>query len=92
MGDLLASLSGDAFLRGAVQDMNKLMERALLWLHEQEVVTLGKGLTVFRPAMTVHLRPGGGGFTQKDFTPLNGALSFDEAIDPIYNGQPDGLG
>lgn len=71
MGDLLASLSGDAFLRGAVQDMNKLMERALLWLHEQEVVTLGKGLTVFRPAMTVHLRSGGGGFTQKDFTPLD---------------------
>ncbi|MCA0303798.1 MAG: FAD-dependent oxidoreductase, partial [Proteobacteria bacterium] len=71
MGDLLASLSGDAFLRGAVQDMNKLMERALLWLHEQEVVTLGKGLTVFRPAMTVHLRPGSGGFTQKDFTPLD---------------------
>ncbi|KDB05118.1 helicase [Defluviimonas sp. 20V17] len=70
MGDLLASLNGDAFLRGAVQDMNKLMERALLWLHEQEVMTLGKGLTVFRPAMTVHLRPGGGGFTQKDFTPL----------------------
>ena len=28
----LATLSGDAFLRGAVQDMNKLMERALLWL------------------------------------------------------------
>lgn len=71
MGDLLASLSGDAFLRGAVQDMNKLMERALLWLHEQEVVTLGKGLTVFRPAITVHLRPGSGGFTQKDFTPLD---------------------
>ncbi len=71
MGDLLASLSGDAFLRGAAQDMNKLMERALLWLHEQEVVTLGKGLTVFRPAMTVHLRSGGGGFTQKDFTPLD---------------------
>lgn len=70
MGDLLASLNGEAFLRGAVQDMNKLMERTLLWLHEQEVVTLGKGLTVFRPAMTVHLRPGGGGFTQKDFTPL----------------------
>jgi len=70
MGDLLASLNGDAFLRGAVQDMSKLMERALLWLHEQEVVTLGKGLTVFRPAMTVHLRPGNGSFTQKDFTPL----------------------
>ncbi|WP_232816501.1 RecQ family ATP-dependent DNA helicase [Paracoccus zhejiangensis] len=70
MGDLLASLTGDAFLRSAVQDMNKLMERALLWLHEQEVVTLGKGLTVFRPAMTVHLRPGRETFTVDHFTPL----------------------
>ncbi len=70
MGDLLAALNGDAFLRGAVQDPSKLMIRALLWLHEQEVLSLGKGLTVFRPAMTVHLRPGGGPFTQKDFIPL----------------------
>jgi ATP-dependent DNA helicase RecQ len=70
MGDLLATLNGDAFLRGAVKDMTKLMDRALLWLHEQEVVTLGKGLTVFRPAMTVHLKPSREGFTQKDFTPL----------------------
>lgn len=70
MGDLLASLTGDALLRGAVKDMNKLMERALLWLHEQEVVTLGKGLTVFRPAMTLHLRPGRDLFTVEHFTPL----------------------
>jgi len=27
------------------------MERALLWLHEQEVASLGKGLTVFRQAI-----------------------------------------
>lgn len=71
VGDLLAGLNGDAFLRDSgVRDMNKLMERALLWLHEQDVVSLGKGLTVFRPAMTVHLNPGGGQFTQKDFVPL----------------------
>lgn len=71
MGDLLATLTGDAFLRGSgVQDMTKLMDRGLLWLHEQEVVTLGKGLTVFRPAMTVHMNPSGGHFTQKDFIPL----------------------
>ncbi len=70
MGDLLASLNGDALLRGAVHDMTKLMDRALLWLHEQEVVALGKGLTVFRPAMTINLRKGGGTFTQKDFVPL----------------------
>ncbi len=70
MGDLLASLTGDALLRGAVKDVNKLMERALLWLHEQEAVTLGKGLTVFRPAMTLHLRPGSKPFTVEHFTPL----------------------
>lgn len=47
-----------------------LLDRALLWLHEQEVLQLGKGLTVFRPAMTIHVKPGREGFTQKDFTPL----------------------
>ena len=71
MGDLLAALTGDALLRSSgIQDMTKLMDRALLWLHEQEVVTLGKGLTVFRQAMTVHLNPSGGQFTVKDFVPL----------------------
>ena len=71
MGDLLATLTGDALLRSSdIQDMTKLMDRALLWLHEQEVVTLGKGLTVFRQAMTVHLNPSGGQFTVKDFVPL----------------------
>ncbi|MGO6787568.1 RecQ family ATP-dependent DNA helicase [Rhizobium ruizarguesonis] len=71
MGDLLAALTEDALLRGTgIQDMTKLMERALLWLHEQEVVTLGKGLTIFRQAMTVHLNTSGGQFTVKDFTPL----------------------
>jgi hypothetical protein len=63
LGDMLAALNGDALLRGAVQDMTRLMDRALLWLHEQQVVTLGRGLTVFRPAITVHLDPKGGRFT-----------------------------
>lgn len=71
LGDLLAALNGDVLLRSAVQEMTRLMDRALLWLHEQEIVTLGKGLTVFRPAMTVHLKPGHEGFTQKDFVPLD---------------------
>ena len=71
IGDLLAALNGDALLRNSgIQDMTKLMHRALLWLHEQEVVTLGKGLTVFRQAMTIHLNPSGGQFTTKDFVPL----------------------
>jgi ATP-dependent DNA helicase RecQ len=71
VGDLLGVLNSDALLRtSGIRDMTKLMERALLWLHEQEVLSLGKGLTVFRPAMTMHLNPAGGQFTQKDFIPL----------------------
>ncbi|MCA0045339.1 RecQ family ATP-dependent DNA helicase [Celeribacter litoreus] len=71
VGDLLAAISGDAFIKETgVKDMTKLMERALLWLHEQNVVTLGKGLTVFRSAMTVYLKPTRAGFTKKDFLPL----------------------
>ncbi|MGA0615873.1 RecQ family ATP-dependent DNA helicase [Paracoccus sp. KR1-242] len=70
MGKLQAAITGDVLLRGAIRDPNKLMGRALMWLHEQGTVTLGRGLTIFRPAITVHLNPGGGQFTQKDFLPL----------------------
>ncbi len=72
VGDLLGVLTGDALVKSSgVKDMTKLMERALLWLHEQQVMTLGKGLTVFRSAMTIYLKPGHAGFTKKDFLPLD---------------------
>ena len=70
LGEMLDALNGDAFLRAEVKDMTRLMDRALLWLHEQQVATLGRGLTVFRPAITVHLNPKGGSFTEQHFTPL----------------------
>lgn len=71
LGELLAELNNDALLKGAgIKDMTKLMERALMWLHEQRVLSLGKGLTVFRSAMTIFLKPSKSGFTQKDFQPL----------------------
>jgi ATP-dependent DNA helicase RecQ len=71
MGDLLGALTGDALVKASgVKDTNKLMERTLLWLHEQQVITLGKGLTVFRSAMTILLNPGRSGFAKKDFLPL----------------------
>jgi ATP-dependent DNA helicase RecQ len=71
VGDLLSAITSDMELRSSgIKDMSKLMERALLWLHEQGILTLGKGLTVFRPAMTVHLNSAGGRFTQTHFLPL----------------------
>mgnify|MGYP003687859793 FL=1 len=39
-------------------------------MHEQEVLVLGKGLSVFRAAMTIHLAPGSDNFTQQNFLPL----------------------
>ena len=70
LGDLLAAIAGDTLLRSMVNDPNRLMDRALLWLHEQQVVTLGRGLSVFRPAMTLRINPKGGVFTVQHFAPL----------------------
>ncbi|MBD0866535.1 MAG: ATP-dependent helicase, partial [Rhodobacteraceae bacterium] len=70
LGGLLGAINGDAILRGTVNDPNKLMDRALLWLHEQQVIVLGKGLSVFRPAITLYLNPKGGKFTADNFAPL----------------------
>jgi ATP-dependent DNA helicase RecQ len=70
LGAMLDALNGDALLRADARDMTRLMDRALLWLHEKQVATLGRGLTVFRPAITVHLNPKGGKFTDENFQPL----------------------
>lgn len=70
IGKLQGAIMGDVFLKASVRDETKLLSRALMWLHEQGVITLGRGLTIFRPAITVNLRPGTGQFTQKDFLPL----------------------
>ncbi len=55
LGKLTASVTGDAFLAAETPDIRKLVERALLWLHEQEILRLNKGLAIFRAAMTLHL-------------------------------------
>jgi ATP-dependent DNA helicase RecQ len=69
-GELRASLSEDMFLKAEVRDFDRLMEHALLWLHEQEVIRINKGLVVFRPAMTIRLDDRGGSFVKSDFEPL----------------------
>jgi ATP-dependent DNA helicase RecQ len=71
LGRLQAELTGDNFLQNAVRDSTKLVDRALLWLHEQSIITIGKGLTIFRPAMTLHLRPDGERFTKHHFALIN---------------------
>src|SRR5690606_35814230 len=55
---------------------------ALLWLHEQEIIRLNKGLAVFRPAMTIHLSQERRNFTKPDFAPLQ--LHYSEQVVQIH--------
>ena len=72
LGRLLEALEADLVLKSRVKHFEKLLERALLWLHEQEVIRLHKGLAVFRQAMTIRLAPETPrrGFANVDFEPL----------------------
>ncbi len=78
LGKLMSALNSDTELSSVISEPSKLLDRALLWLHEQGVITLGKGLTVFRPAMTIHLAPGNQQFTEPDFEPLK--LHYNEQV------------
>ena len=72
LGKLLNTLRTDLVLNSKVRKPDKLLDRALLWLHEQEVIRLNKGLAVFRPAMTIRLEREHQrrGFANADFKPL----------------------
>ncbi|MCY3851026.1 MAG: RecQ family ATP-dependent DNA helicase [Acidimicrobiaceae bacterium] len=65
-----------------VRNYRRLAERSLLWLHEQEVIRLNKGLTVFRPAMTIRLSPEKRGYRQADFQSLQ--IHYDETVRQIH--------
>ena len=68
LGKLLAAINSDIVLKS--RNPEKLLDRALLWLHEQEVIRLHKGLAVFRQAMTIKLTDEKRGFAAPDFEPL----------------------
>ena len=82
LGKLLTAVKSDQIFMSRVKNPVKLMERALLWLHEQEVIQLNKGLAVFRPAMTIRLEPERRGFAQADFASLE--LHYDEQTMQIH--------
>ncbi|MFZ4537078.1 RecQ family ATP-dependent DNA helicase [Propionivibrio sp.] len=83
LGKLLAALESDLALKSEKTITPKLLDRALLWLHEQEIIRLNKGLAVFRPAMTIRLEPDWKKkFTPPDFAPLK--LHYDEQVVQIH--------
>ena len=85
LGKLMDACRADMQLRASVSDpekLAKLLDRALLWLHEQEVVRLNKGLAVFRPAMSIHLAQERRGFFNADFMPLK--LHYQDQVLQIH--------
>ena len=82
LGKLLAAVESDLTLKSTVRDPAKLVDRALLWLHELAIIQLNKGLAVFRPAMTIRLQQERRGFAETDFRSLK--LHYDEQVLQIH--------
>ncbi|WP_194725096.1 RecQ family ATP-dependent DNA helicase [Noviherbaspirillum malthae] len=82
LGALHAALKTDVVLVSQVKDSAKLLDRALLWLHEQDIIRLNKGLAVFRPAMTIRLGSERRGFIKADFAPLK--MHYDDQVVQIH--------
>ncbi len=69
---LSAALRGDITLRAQVKKILPVIDRALMFLHEQKVIILQGGLAVLRRAMTIRLtrRSRGRTYSKSDFKPL----------------------
>lgn len=70
--ELLDALHADLFIAAQIKDSCAVIERALLFLHEQKAIILQQGLAVFRSAMTITILPGAKGrrFTNGDYSSL----------------------
>ncbi len=71
--DLLKELKQDLVTWSELTDHLAAVERALNFLHEQKVITLQKGLAVFRQAMTIQVLPDAKGrrYSKGDYEPLS---------------------
>ncbi len=82
LGQLLNAIRSDLELKTTVRNPERLLDRALLWLHEQEIIRLNKGLAIFRPAMSIRLSQEQHRFTNTDFIPLK--LHYDDQVLQIH--------
>ena len=81
IGQLTDSLNYSQFLDKSI-NADRLLQQALLWLHDQEVIRLNRGMSVFRSAMTIRLKEGRNRFLQSDFEPLQ--IYYDEQTLQIH--------
>ncbi|MCK5479193.1 MAG: UvrD-helicase domain-containing protein, partial [Methylococcales bacterium] len=71
--DLLAAVKLDIEMHSVLKDPLAAVERGLNFLHEQKIITLQKGLAVFRQAMTIQVLPESKGrrYNKGDYEPLS---------------------
>ena len=81
VGQLTDSMNFGQFLDESI-DADRLLQQALLWLHDQEVIRLNRGMSVFRSAMTIRLEEGRNRFLQSHFEPLQ--MYYDEQTLQIH--------
>ena len=80
-GKLLEAIRADLELKTREKPQDKLLDHALLWLHDQEILRLNKGLAVFRQAMSIHLKERGD-FGVADFEPLK--LHYQDQVRQVH--------
>ena len=81
-GKLLEAIRADLELKPHEKHHDKLLDRALLWLHDHEIIRLNKGLAVFRPAMSIRLSRERRDFGAADFEPLK--LHYQDQVRQIH--------
>jgi ATP-dependent DNA helicase RecQ len=70
--ELLGAIEADLELGGTLREPALALEHALLYMHENRVIEMDKGRSVFRSAMTLKFDPAAlkRRFTKEDFAPL----------------------
>ena len=73
LGQIGRALKSDLAIAAELRDVPAAVQTALLYLHEQGVMTLAQGLSIFRAAMTLRLYPEEKkrGFAGHDYQPLS---------------------
>jgi len=70
LDDLSYALKQDTVLCSQLKDPLAVIDRALLYLHEQKIIILQNGLAIFRQAMTIKVLPEKRRYTAGDYKPL----------------------
>jgi ATP-dependent DNA helicase RecQ len=92
--ELQNAIERDLFLTSELKlkDTDAVLERALMYLHEQHVIKLQKGLAVFRSAMTIRMQPEAKGekYKARDYQPLE--HHYQERVLQVGRVCPAGVG